>query len=304
MKKLILIMAIIFSLSFFTGCGQSTLNLNGRDFIMFCLDISSNGRIIQSLDFSVNSDRLDNISESQEEKLSFIATLTEMVDELRREFLLNFALIYIQNPNEEYKINQGLIITNTTFNQETDTIGFNMIFTSLGAWNYYHDVKQNENDDKKEDDNIFISKNQTQGIFPFSSKIKVSEEESIYVGQRYIQKYIDCGKNFSFANEIKNLYSPLLIYNYSTYYSRLHSDADYKFTDSNGHSHHIWAVDGKDLTANNSIYIYSYNINVGLWYLFILIFSIVFAVILYIILDYKNIKNKIKNIRFIKKHSK
>lgn len=289
MKKIVFIMILIFSLSFLTGCDNKSIkNLNANDFIMLSLDISSNGRIVQSLDFSVNSERLDSIC-SEEEKQKFISNLVVKVDELRSEFLLNYTILYIQNPNEEYKLNKGLVLTNATYNQESDSVGFNIIFTSIGSWNYYHSSTQSSNG-KDENGNIFLTKNQSVGSFPFSSKMKISEDETIYVGDRYRLQYLSAGSGMTFVNQLENLYNPIYIYNYSTYYSRIHSDSDYKFTDANGHSHHVWTIDSQSLSADNKILIYSYTINAGYWYLFILIFSFIFALILLCILNYKKIK--------------
>ncbi len=293
MRKLLLIMILIFSLSFLTGCGEQNIKeFNASDFIMLSLDVSSNGRIVQSLDFSVNSKRLENIG-SEEEKLNFISNLTTTIEGLRTEFLLNYTIFYIQNPNEDYKLNKGVLLTNAVYNQTTDSVGFNIIFTSLGAWNYYHDSKGSE--EKDENKNIFINKNESVGTFPFSGKIKISEDESIYVGDRYKLQYLSASQGLSFESELAKLYQPILIYNYSTYYNRLHSDADYQFVGSDGHSHHLWTVESSKLSGENKILIYSYQINVGYWYLFILIFALIFAIILYCILNYKNFKNYFKN---------
>lgn len=292
MRKFLFIMILIFSLSFFAGCTRQDIkNLDADDFIMLSLDISSNGRIVQSLDFSVNSERLSNLG-SDEEKLTFISNLTAAVERLRTEFLLELTILYIQNPSEEYKLNKGVVLTNAAYSNESDSVGFNIIFTSIGAWNYYHNSGQGGGDD--ENKNIFINKNESIGTFPFSSKVSLSEDETIYVGDRYRLQYLGAAQGLSFESELSRLYNPVLLYNYSTYYSRLHSDADYQFVDSNGHSHHLWAVESEDLSADNKILIYSYQINAGYWYLFILIFALVFAVILYCILNYKNIKKYFK----------
>ena len=291
MRKFLLIMILIFSLSFLGCSRQDIKKLDAEDFIMLSLDVSSNGRAMQSLDFSVNSDRLEKLG-SGEEKSKFISSLTDVVERLRAEFLIGFTIFYIQNPCEEYKINKGVILTSAVYSQESDSVGFNIIFTSIGAWNYYHNSGQGGGEKKE---NIFITKNESIGSFPFSSKANLSENETIYVGEKFRLKFLEAAQGLSYENKLGELYKPLLIYNYSTYYSRLHSDADYQFVDANGHSHHVWTVESENLSGDNKIIIYSYQINAGYWQLFILIFALVFVVILYLILNFKNIKKYLQN---------
>ena len=301
MKRFFLIMVLIFSLSIFNGCNMNdTLVLSDKDFIMLSLDLSSNGRIVQSLDFSVNSKRLNSF-ESENEEVIFLSNLSQNISELRAEFLLTYTVKYIQNPVEEYKLNQGLIITNVSYNETTDTIGFNLIYTSVGAWNYYHNTVSSDSNNESANNgnslgysNIFLTKNQSQGTFPFSSKVKISEQESIYVGDRYIQKYLQASEGLSFENQLTEDYSPLLIYNYSTYYARLHTDADYKFSDSNGHNHHLWTIECDKLSAENKISISSYTVHTGYWYLFAIIFALIFAVIIYVSIEHKKIFKNLK----------
>lgn len=267
MRKIFLIMIMIFSLSFFTGCSSSQID-DVDDYIMLSLDISSNGQVVQSIDFSLNGDRLNEMEIEETEKNQFILNLQEQVKQIRNEFLMNFTLVYIANPNEEYSLNKGLLFTNVTYNSNTDSVGFDMIFTSIGAWNYYHNTTGSSQDSSQNgNDNIFYSENISQGSFPFSAKINLGEGQSIYVGERYRQRYLQALSGLSFENEMTQNYNPTLIYNYSTYYSRLHSDADFKYTDSLGRSHHVWAVESQDLTADNKIKISSYNIHSGSWYL-------------------------------------
>lgn len=295
MRKIFLIMIMIFSLSFFTGCSSSQID-DVDDYIMLSLDISSNGQVVQSIDFSLNGDRLNEMGIEETEKNQFILNLQEQVKQIRNEFLMNFTLVYIANPNEEYSLNKGLLFTNVTYNSNTDSVGFDMIFTSIGAWNYYHNTTGSSQDSSQNgNDNIFYSENISQGSFPFSAEINLGEGQSIYVGERYRQRYLQALSGLSFENEMTQNYNPTLIYNYSTYYSRLHSDADFKYTDSLGRSHHVWAVESQDLTADNKIKISSYNIHSGSWYLSALIFTTILGIILYVILDYKKIKESFKN---------
>lgn len=307
MKKVILIIAIIFSLSFFTGCSNENVtnaqNLNFDDYIMLSLDISSSGQVVQSLTFSVNSSYIDKNAQNENEKLDFISNLVKQVSEIRTEFLFGYTIKYIQNPKEEYKLNKGLLLSNAVYNDENDTVGFNILFTSIGAWNYYHQVSsanQTNNSSQNKGENIFLKKNSSLGTFPFSSEVKLGETESIYVGERYRQKYLSASSNLSFSQKIEKDYSPTFIYNYSTFYSRLRSDADCKLSDNRGSIHHVWAVDYDELSSENKINIYSYSINTGMWYLFALIIALLVTLIAILIAYRKEIKSFIKNKKRLK----
>lgn len=307
MKKVILIIAIIFSLSFFTGCSNENVtnaqNLNFDDYIMLSLDISSSGQVVQSLTFSINSHYIDKHAKNENEKLDFISNLVKQVSEIRTEFLFGYTIKYIQNPKEEYKLNKGLLLSNAVYNDENDTVGFNILFTSIGAWNYYHQVSsanQTNNSSQNKGENIFLKKNSSLGTFPFSSEVKLGETESIYVGERYRQKYLSASSNLSFSQKIEKDYSPTFIYNYSTFYSRLRSDANCKLNDNRGNIHHIWTVDYDELSSENKINIYSYSINTGMWYLFALIIALLVTLIAILIAYRKEIKSFIKNKKRLK----
>lgn len=307
MKKVILIIAIIFSLSFFTGCSNENVtnaqNLNFDDYIMLSLDISPSGQVVQSLTFSVNSYYIDKHAQNENEKLDFISNLVKQVSEIRTEFLFGYTIKYIQNPKEEYKLNKGLLLSNAVYNDESDTVGFNILFTSIGAWNYYHQVSsanQPNSSSQNKGENIFLKKNSSLGTFPFSNEVKLGETESIYVGERYRQKYLSASSNLSFSQKIEKDYSPTFIYNYSTFYSRLRSDANCKLNDNRGIIHHIWTVDYDELSSENKINIYSYSINTGMWYLFALIIALLVTLIAILIAYRKEIKSFIKNKKRLK----
>ncbi len=293
MKKFMLLLTIMFSLFCFSGCNSSALP-KLDDYILLGLDISSNGQIMQTLDFSVNSQRISELGEEKDLE-NFKQTLIEGVEELRYEFLMNFTLLYLQNPVEEFKINRGLIISAVTYNERQDSVGFDMLFTSIQSWNYYHNSGQIEASDGA----VLLSKNTQQGTFPFSAKQQVGEDESIYVGDRYVQIYLQAVKDLSFNAQIDNSYSPTLIYDYATFSKRIHSDSDLKLTDSLGRKHHIWMVNHNQLTAENTISMTTYQVNIGLWYILCVVITFIVGVVLYIFYERKKIakvfKRKYKN---------
>lgn len=294
MKKIFLIVALIFSLFSLSGCSKSHEidDFIAQDFVMLSIDFSSSGQITQSFDFSVNSDRYKETTK-QEEIFTFKANLIEELSEIRNEFLLSFALMYIANPNEIYKINTGVILSQVVYNQEFDTVGFNIAFTSLCAWQYYHPSTQSlDSQADAKGGNLFINKQTSLGVFPFSSSVTMSEDESkLLIGERYYQKYLNAASGLSFKEKLKEEYKPTFIYNYSVYNSKLHSDAHFQYKD-NGHYHHIWAIEKDKLTEDNKICLYSYSVNYGMWYLFAIILTLVIMLIILLVYKYKKKNEK------------
>lgn len=243
--------------------------VQAEDYILLSLDFSRTGTVTQSIKFSVNSKHIKELSNDLE---NFKSNLIKEVNNIRNEFLFSYTLFYIQNPNENFKLNQGLLLTDVTFDQSNDTIGFDIIFTSLPSWNYYHSSSNSSSEnDNLNKGNIFFTKNLSEGIFPFSSSVLINESEKMLVGERYRQKYIESANGLSFYNLLKSEYKPSFIYNYSTPYSNIHSNSNYEFKDSAGQYHHVWLVEYDNLDENNSILLYNYTINYGMWYLLALL---------------------------------
>ena len=277
MKRIFIVIAIVFSLSFLFGFSYQPEKQYNSDFIMLSLDFSSNGQIIQSIDFSVNSERLNNESISLKETLDFKNALKKQVESLRNEFLFGFALNYMQNPIEEYKINKGIVISAVTFDEENDTIGFKIGFSSINSWNYYHKSKSNSLNK-----NIFLNKISSEGSFPFSANIQTGDNKTQTVGERYKEKYLLASEGLSFHQKFLDMYQPIFVYNYSSFNTKLRSDADYNFYDGQNHLHHLWYSSLEDITIGKNITIYFYSIQKGNWILFALGLSllIMFAVII------------------------
>lgn len=263
-----LFMILLFSFLFLPGF-TSVSAAKPDDFIMLSLNISSTGQVTQSLRFSVGSQRLDSLKENDGEKVVFLTNLLSSVNELRTEFLLSFTVKYIKNPNENYAINRGLVLTSTVYNDSSDTVGFDIVFTNLGSWKYYHSQDTDDESDSQTEPsgNAFISKNSSQSQFPFSGSMQISEGQSVLVGQRYKDKYLSAAAGLSFEDVLAQQYSPSFVYDYATPFSRLRSDATEKVKDSAGNTHHVWVVKEQALSSDNSISLYQYQINTGWWYL-------------------------------------
>lgn len=295
MKRLFVSFMLIFSLSFLCGFSSKSTSVETEDFIMLSLDFSSNGQIVQSIDFSFNSEAVNEISSSLKETLDFKNALIKNIETIRNEFLFSFALTYMANPVEEYKINKGVLLTAVTFDEENDTVGFKMGFSSLGAWNYYHqsgEKEDSEGEEEKQNKNIFLNKIESKGIFPFSAQVTGQDNQVVTVGSRYKNFYISSAQSLSFYEKLKETYQPTFIYNYSSFNKKLRSDGDLFFTDSAGHLHHVWLVDDLASEEENSINLYYYLVEKGVWLIFAItipLFAMFIAIIIIKIKDKRKI---------------
>ena len=261
MKRILCFVIMIFSLFCFSGCSNKKDFSLENDFIIFSTQFSSKGELIQTINFSVNYDKIDEISSKNEEKIGFLSKLIENVDEIRNDFLFSFALKYMKDPKEEFKINQGVFLSKVCYYAETDTVGFKIIYNSLESFNYYHsNVKEESANEKR--GNIFYKKTQSKSKFLFSSK----DEMGISVGEKYRQKYIASANGMSFENKIKEEYKPQFIYDYITQYRSIKSNSTYKFEENQTY-HHIWQVKYENLDDENEIIIGFSTIYYGTWYL-------------------------------------
>ncbi len=269
MKKLFLSFILIFSLSFFCGCNKTSSPQIRDNYIMLSLEQSSNGGMTQSIRFGVDSKSINKMASSLKEEITFRRNLIEEVNEIRNEFLFSYAILYVKNPVEEYKINQGVILTDVCYNEKGDYVGFEMIFTSSGAWNYYHPSSSSNDKEEskpKRGGNIFFTKSSSHGLFPFSAKINTGEEK--LVGNVYKDRYLSSADGLSFESKLKDSYQPQFIYNYATYSQRLKTNGNLSYHGTDNKYHHVWIVDGDKLTSENQIEISLTIINKGWWLFF------------------------------------
>lgn len=280
MKKYFLSFLLIFCLFVFSGCNKGQQLQIADNYIMLSIDQSNTGQTKQSVVFSVNSNFLINNAKTPTEEFSFKQNLIKRVEELRNEFLFSFALVYMQNPIEEYKINQGVLISQVGYNVQGDYVGFEITFSSIGAWQYYHQSGETSQKEEK-DKNIFIKKNKSEGIFPFSAKMA----EGSNVGDKYKNCFLSASGGLSFEKTLAENYKPDFIYNYSSYYSRFHSNADARFKGDDHKYHHVWIE--KDLNSCENICLYTYSIAKGWWIAFTLIICLSIMTISILILKRK-----------------
>lgn len=291
MKKFLLVFILVFSLSFFCGCSRAQTPQIKDDFVVLGLENFSNGRMVQSLRFSCNGKRFDEKNAPLKEKLEFRQNLVDMISEIRNQFLFSFALTYVQNPNDEYKINSGVILSPATYDEKNDSVGFNIIFTSLGAWNYYH--KSGEEQEVKAENtcgNIFYRKVVSNGENPYLS-VNSSGDSAMEI---YKAKYLSALKGLSIEEEVKSEYAPQFIYNYATPQQAVKSNSDLMYRGREGLYHHVWIVEEGDKAEDNKITL-SITYVFKAWWIFFALLIILSVCLISIIIV------KIKDTKLIKK---
>jgi hypothetical protein len=169
--------------------------------------------------------------------------------------------------------------------QESDSIGFSIVFASLESFNYYHKSEAQRNLDGKAKRNIFFNKSSSLSNFVFSAK--TSDDEM--VGQKWEKDYLQACKGLSFENALKEQYNPMFLYSYASPYRSLHSNSDLK-TDVNGLYYHIWGVSNDDLTEDIAVQFWQYQINYKMWYLSIFLIVLLFIAISLFVIKIKGKK--------------
>lgn len=250
----------------FFGCGQ---NLPHSDsFILLSVATDRSGQVTQSLQFSVGSQNLKAAGASNADIGKFIQALTTNVQNFRDEFYINYMLIYNANPNPDYQLGKGLIVTKAVYQENSDTIGFSLLFTSQQAWRYYHSSSSEGNETNKDHwDYGFINKVISKGQFPFAGEVKMHDGTIKLAGQRYVEAYLSTASMLSIYETVKQTYRPDLVYDYATPYHQIKSDAAYQYADDSGLYHHTWMQNYQELSRADSIQLYTTEVNRGLWYL-------------------------------------
>ena len=258
MKKILLSLILIFS--FFCGCKKDDFSLKGA-FIYSEVASFKDGQIAQVLGISADSDNLDKIA-SPSEKVQFIARLTEELNLLRQKFVLQYAVVYLNNPLEQFKIGQGVKIGQAAYREDCDMVAFEIIFSSSQAWEYYHNLGNASDNVENAEKVTLLSKKESRSLFPFAVKNSAGN----VVGLDYKNLYLKAGEGLSFEQKLKETYYPQFIYCYSTYSRALKSNAKTVVAEEGMYSH-VWACTEEKLTEENQTSIYYYQAHKGMWIL-------------------------------------
>ena len=280
MKKIIFVFVTLFSLFFLI----SSIQLNEReidvkeDYIMMSMNIQNNG-VKQSIIWGIDENFIIEQS-SQKEFLTFCSDFISKVNDVRNEYLFSYALIYSENPIEDFKLNKGIILTDVVYNSKLHYVGFDVIFTSMESWAYYNNIDKNVT---KNGRNIFYDKIDIKNKFIFSNGvIEQKGKNKILLGEKYKNLYLDTCKSFKFGEKLKERYSPDFIYDYAIQNLRLKSDSTYKVNNGNVY-HHIWKISNSKLNSNNEICMQMYIFYYSDWYLTALLGYVLFLLVLFCI---------------------
>ena len=248
--------------------------------------ISSAGGVCQSLGFpTFREELLQSYEESQVE--SYLKKLkNEIEQKVYNAYFIKYALIYLQQPVEKYKIGGDVVQFSPPFvDGERVVISFN--FLTQDAWRFYNKQKGSGLNSK---DDAFISTLKTRGVFPFNQKTETGD----YQGEYYSNLVKDCiGKSFPKFNI--SLLEFEFEYRYETPYLRLHSNADNVVSTEEGKLH-SWSISEKCLNQDKTIEIWIKEANRGWWYLLALIAMIVVSVAIFVILSIKG-KKRIRELK-------
>ncbi len=248
-------MAIIFSCCMFFSCKPQEPKSN--EFIMLSISNDKSGQISQSLYFTLGSEKLKKNGFGNLEVENVKKELVKNITRFRDEFYLSFIITYNSKPDPNYKIGEKLLISSPSYNKESDTIGFSMIFKDMNTWNYYHPSSGGENDNTHIG---FMIKTSSEGVFPFAAKFGEGT-----VGERYMEAYTSALQT---ATNKSIDYSPDFVYDYASPLNAIKSDSEYKLESEL--KHHIWLRKLSEYKENSKINIYTLQANRGLWYLTLL----------------------------------
>ena len=247
MKKYVIFL-LIFAICPFVlvGCDQKN-EIELDDYIFLNLDYQSD-KVSFHLYFSVDESGLS-YEGGEIEKQKFLKNLEKNIETIRMEYLFSLALIYIQNPIEEYKINSGVLISPVIYSHEKGLIGFDINYTSLRAYRYYSNSPPSSGDNKNQG-NIFLYKHSSTGRNPFSVPISIGQGQTIPTGERYKNMVIESFSGTNYGQEYIASYNPSFVYDYSCPYSYIKTDADVKLKQNNTY-HNYWIendLEGKTIT--------------------------------------------------------
>ena len=250
MKKIIIAFIFIFSLSFFYGCTSKTEELE-HDFVSVQMQYLPNGNISQS--FAIKTNFVSQLSD--EECVTFSQGVCKALDEKRNRFFLAFAVTYLQNPNEEFKIGKGVIVSPVCYQTDKQIFSFQISFPSIAAWQYYNHSQRQEGEIVRKVP--FFEKKTSKSTFPLANK---GENECL--GESFANVIISQLGQLEKGDELIKQYKPNYIYCYSTYISKIKSNADF-VNRKGGQNYHIWIE--KELQNCGQIEIYYYLYDRGLW---------------------------------------
>lgn len=292
MKKIFFLFILLIAISLSSSGYVSSATEKSEQFIEVQTLSYNTGEIAQGFYFSTNEDFLLSLGANNEEVNLFLSRLRSNISKFRNLLIANFASIYLQNPIEEFAIGEkGGLIIQDVISKENNCIGFQLLFTSSGAWNYYHPNKSNNENNKNESEDLnFISKILSEGEIIFAQTL---DYQQMTVGEYFIKMYIDAGEGI--IDNLNENYSPQLIYDFAVGSSKLHSNADSVVYGNDNLYHHLWQRTIDNYKAASQLNLYYYKINQQWWYLTVILTGVAIVVVgcaFVLIIKKIKIKNK------------
>ncbi len=272
MRKIILVLFAFLLPLFLVGSGEAFAQEQEKQTtgsIKIQTLVYADGSVSQGFFFSLNSSLLKELGASESGIVLFSSSYSTKINHLRNLLVASFYSIYMQNPDEQFAIGDGGGLEFGAVKlYDEQTIGFQMLFTSSEAWQYYHPSSNQGDKEEGEEsgENIeFITTKTSSGEIIFSQNLSSTNQT---VGEYLTNLYLDSCEQISI--NAQDIYYPLLVYEYGVSSSKIHSNADSIFYSELGLYHHVWQRTLDNYQSENQISIYIKQVNKQWWYLTII----------------------------------
>ena len=270
MKKFLAAFATIFIAALtLTGC-QTQQAPTGS--ITMAISAFTSG-VSQSFSLPANTEYYRENGQSEQTIELYVQDLENTVrTRLWNNMFLQLYAIYLANPIEEFALGGDIVsLKQVAYNSVSDSVSFSFVYGSYDAWRYYHPSSDEEEADQT-NDSLFLEVDESEGSFPFSQLS--GSEPAGYIYAQVIEEV----KLRHFPAELVEAEAEMTFaYDYATTHKRVHSNADYTFSDSL--YHHVWQQSYSELANAKTIHLYTVSANRGWWYLVALGAALVVAAI-------------------------
>lgn len=270
MKKFLAAFATIFIAALtLTGC-QTQQAPTGS--ITMAISAFTSG-VSQSFSLPANTEYYRENGQSEKTIELYVQDLESTVrTRLWNNMFLQLYATYLANPIEEFALGGDIVsLKQVAYNSVSDSVSFSFVYGSYDAWRYYHPSPDEEEPDQT-NDSLFLEVDESEGSFPFSQLS--GSEPAGYIYAQVIEEV----KLRHFSAELVEAEAEMTFaYDYATIHKRVHSNADYTFSDSL--YHHVWQQSYSELANTKTIHLYTVSANRGWWYLVALGAALVVAAI-------------------------
>ena len=270
MKKFLAAFATIFIAALtLTGC-QTQQAPTGS--ITMAISAFTSG-VSQSFSLPANTEYYRENGQSEQTIELYVQDLESTVrTRLWNNMFLQLYATYLANPIEEFALGGDIVsLKQVAYNSVSDSVSFSFVYGSYDAWRYYHPSSDEEEPDQT-NDSLFLEVDESEGSFPFSQLS--GSEPAGYIYAQVIKEV----KLRHFSAELVEAEAEMTFaYDYATTHKRVHSNADYTFSDSL--YHHVWQQSYSELANAKVVQLYTVSANRGWWYLVALGAALVVAAI-------------------------